>query len=169
MKYTSSEANKLLRKLNADYKVLRIIESQRMTFLAATGEDPESVRPEYDYENICSRMQALSLKIRALKHAINVFNTTTVVDGFDMTIDEMLVALPLLSERVTTLDSMRNAAPKVRERTYGTGTNATIDYKYVNYDIEKAAKDYEESYALLTKMQTALDIANNTLTMDIDI
>jgi len=169
MRYTSSEANKLLKKLNSDYASLKIIESERKTFLAASGEDPESVRPEYDYENISDRLQALCLKIRTLKHAINVFNTTTSVEGFDMTIDEMLVALPQLYERVATLDSMRNAAPKARERSYGSGINATIDYRYVNYDIEKAAKDYEESYELLSRMQTALDITNNTLTMEIDI
>ena len=169
MKYTSSEANKLLRKLNSDYQTLLSTEIQSRTFLAATGEDPESVRPAYDYAKSQEELKAVAKKIRIVKHAINVFNTTTKLEGFDMTIDEMLVALPQISERVRTLDSMRTVLPKVRERTYGTGTNATIDYRYVNYDIEAAAKDYEAMYAYLTKAQTALDKVNNSVLIDIEI
>lgn len=169
MKYTSSEANKLLRKLNSDYQILLNNEAQSRTFLAATGEDPESVRPAYDYEKTQEDLKALAKKIRTVKHAINVFNSTTKVEGFDMTIDEMLVALPMISERVKTLNSMRSELPKVRERTYGSGVNATIDYRYVNYDIEKVAADYEEEYATLSAAQTALNLLNNTSTMEIEI
>ena len=169
MKYTSSEANKLLRKLNSDYQTLLSTEMQSRTFLAATGEDPESVRPAYDYAKTQEEIKAVAEKIRAVKHAINVFNITTKLEGFDMTIDEMLVALPQISERVRTLDSMRTALPKVRERTYGTGTNATIDYRYVNYDIEAVAKDYEAMYEYLTKAQTALDKVNNSVLIDIGL
>lgn len=169
MKYTSSEANKLLRKLNSDYRNLIRNESQSRTFLAATGEDPESVRPLYDYEKTKEELAAFAAKITMVKHALNVFNSTTKVDGFDMTIDEMLVVLPMISERVRTLDSMRSELPKARERTFGSGTNAVIDYRYVNYDIDKAAADYDREYAKLTAMQNALDIVNNTKTMDIDI
>ena len=38
-------------------------------------------------------------KIRKLKHTINVFNTTTVIPEFGITIDEMLVYLPQLNTR----------------------------------------------------------------------
>ena len=49
MKYTSAQANKLLKKLNDEYDLLLAEEAESSTFLAAMGEDPESVRPEYDY------------------------------------------------------------------------------------------------------------------------
>ena len=169
MKYTSSEANKLLRKLNSDYQTLIAKERESKVFLAATGEDPESVRPKYDYAKVQEELRSLAKKIRTVKHAINVFNTTTIVDGFDMTIDEMLIALPQLNERVNTLNSMRTTLPKTRERTYGTGTNATIDYRYVNYDIDTVALDYETVYGLLSKAQTALDLVNNTAVMEIEL
>ena len=82
MKYTSSEANKLLKKLNSDYQNILFTESQSKTFLAATGEDPESVKPAYDFAKTQEEIKAITKKIRTVKHAINQFNTTTVVDGF---------------------------------------------------------------------------------------
>lgn len=169
MKYTSSEANKLLRKLNSDYQAMLDAELNSRSFLAASGEDVESVRPAYDYEATQSEIDAVAAKIRKLKHAINLFNASTVLEGFDMTIDEMLVYLPQLSSKVNKLDYMRRALPKLRENTYGSGMGATIDYRYANYDIEAASKDYEEAYRLLTEAQTALDLVNNTVTFDIEI
>ena len=169
MKYTSSEANKLLKKLNADYQTLLSLETQSRTFLAATGEDIESVRPAYDYAKTQSDLKALAKKIRTVRHAISLFNVTTAVPGFDMTVDELLVYLPQLSERVNTLDDMRTKLPKERERTYGSGTTATIDYRYVNYDLDAVNRDYDEAYALLAKAQTALDRLNNTSAIEIDL
>ena len=169
MKYTSAEANKLLKQLMQDYYAAINIERQSSTFLAATGEDPDSVKPEYDYIKTQETLKELSSKIRKIKHAINAFNTATAVPGFDMTIDEMLVYLPQLNERVDTLNGMSNTLPKVRERTYGQGTNATIDYRYANYDISAAKKEYEELRALLSKAQTALDLLNNSETFEIEL
>lgn len=167
MEYTSSEANKLLKKLNQDLNTLRIIDRQSSTFLAATGEDVESVRPSYDYKKISMEIQELCEKIRIVKHAINVFNTTTTVPGFDMCIDELLVLLPQLNERVDTLQGMISRLPKERERTFGQGTSATIDYRYINYDLDVVRSDYEANAELLAKAQTALDLVNNTVKMDI--
>ena len=45
MKYTSAEANKLLRQLNEQKERLLNIESRSSTFIAAVGEDIEDVRP----------------------------------------------------------------------------------------------------------------------------
>lgn len=45
MQYTSSKANKLLKKLNEDYGTLVLKENDLKTFKAAVGEDVESVRP----------------------------------------------------------------------------------------------------------------------------
>lgn len=168
MKYTSSEANKLLKKLNADYEKIVSTESQSRYFLAAAGENIESVRPKYDFAATQEELKDLAGKIRKVKHAINVFNTTTTVDGFDMTIDEILIYLPQLFLRVSALDQMRKQLPKNRERTYGSGMNATIDYKYTNYDIVEAEKEYAKSYNLLSKAQSALDLVNNTATMEIE-
>ena len=169
MQYTSSEANKLLKKLNADYQALLETDYASRTYLAATGEDPDSVKPEYDYKKMQEDITALSEKIGKVKHAINIFNSNTVIEGFDMTIDELLIRLPMINERVRSLDVMRRALPKVRKRSYGAGTGATIDYEYTNYDREEAVADYEKLFDYLSKAQTALDHLNTTVTFEIEI
>lgn len=169
MKYTSSEANKLLKKLNSDYSSLIYLENHSKSFLAATGEDPETVRPEYDYESTQVEIENLARKIRTVKHAINKFNTNTIVPGFDMTIDEMLVYMPQLSGRVDVLGLMRRMLPKEREKTYGQGVNTTIDYRYINFDLGKVKEDYEKLSKELARAQTALDTVNNNEYFEIDI
>ena len=62
MEYTSAEANKLLKKLNDVHQARLYEEEQCSTFLAAMGEEPESLRPEYDYV-------AAQKKLRELEEA----------------------------------------------------------------------------------------------------
>ena len=152
MKYTSSEAAKLLRTLNEEYDALRYKEGQTCEFVAAVGEDIETVRPE---------------QIRAVKHEINRFNLNTVVPGFDMTIDQMLIYIPQLTARKRKLYAMMNRLPKQRERAAGSGKNYLIEYSYANYDISAAGEDYRRTSAELVRAQTALDLVNNTETMEI--
>ena len=94
---TSAESSKLLRKLKAEYDAMLNKERHSCTFLASVGEDPESVRPQYDYTETKRQLNALSLQIRKLKHAVNLFNTATVIPEYGVTVDEMLVLIPQLS------------------------------------------------------------------------
>ena len=167
MQYTSAEAAKLLRSLNEEHDTLLTTESASKSFVAAISEDVEDVRPEYDYEDVQRRLDELEQKIRTVKHAINVFNSTHVVPGFDMTIDEMLVYIPQLSARKARLASMAAVLPKARERSGLTST--IIDYRYANYDVARAAADAKEASDLLAKAQTALDVVNTTQTMEIEL
>ncbi len=169
MKITSAEAAKLLRKLNEELTSLQMHERDCRDFLAALGEDVESVRPEYDYAGTQERINELEGKIRTLKHAINIFNITHIVDGFDMTIDQMLVYIPQLSHKRDKLYSMKNKLPKVREGVgFGKGGNI-IDYRYVNYDISAVSRDYELVADTLSRAQTAIDLLNSTATLEVEI
>ena len=167
MKYTSSEAAKLLRTLNGEYDALRYKEGQTCEFVAAVGEDIETVRPEYDYPGMQRKLKRLEEQIRAVKHEINRFNLNTVVPGFDMTIDQMLIYIPQLTARKRKLYAMMNRLPKQRERAAGSGKNYLIEYSYANYDISAAGEDYRRTSAELVRAQTALDLVNNTETMEI--
>ena len=80
MKYNSAQAAKLLSKLQQDFDRLAVLEANAKTFLASVGEDPESVRPEYDYEATKKELDALSKKIRKVKHAPNSFHPETIND-----------------------------------------------------------------------------------------
>ena len=52
MKLSSAEGAKLLKKLKSEFDTLKSKESISSTFLASVGENPESVRPRYDYKEV---------------------------------------------------------------------------------------------------------------------
>ena len=96
MQYTSSQAGKMLRKLNDDHAALLKKEEMSKDFLVSLGENAESVRPEYDFLSTQKELEEIERKIRIVKHALNVFNSQTVIPEFGITIDEMLVLIPSL-------------------------------------------------------------------------
>ena len=167
MFYTCAEAAKILRKLNGDLKVLRAKEVKGYRFTAAVDEDLESARPVYDYLQTQEEQRRIEAKIRKVKHAINCFNINTMIPEFDMTIDEMLVYIPQLSERKRKLTEMASFFPKER---VSNGYQATkiIEYTYTNYDLEKAADDLTRVSDELARAQTALDVINNSGQLEIN-
>ena len=167
MKYTSAQANKLLRQLQDDRRAVLSNEDQRKSFVAATIEDIEGARPEYDYDATRERVNEIEKKIRKIKHAVNVFNSTHKVEGFDMTVDEMLVYIPQLTEKKMRLSSMAASLSKTRLST--SARSNIIEYEYAHYDIEKAQKDFEEVCRQLTDAQLALDRLNTTQIMEIEL
>lgn len=169
MKMTSAQAAKLLRQWNESLKAMQRREENTKTFLASLGEDLESVRPEYDYAAMQTEQAAIEANIRKLKHTLNVFNTTTVIPEFEMTIDQMLIYLPQLTNRLEKLSRMKELLPKQRENALYSRNSAIIDYRYANYDIQTVEKDYEVLAETLAKAQTALDYINNTVLLEVDL
>ena len=160
MKYTSAKANKLLKKLNDEYAALLEKERRSRDFRAAMGADVASVRPAYDYAKTQAHLAELEENIRRIKHAVNCFNTAQSVDGFNMTIDEMLVYIPQLTKRKSKLLEMKSKLPKERvEEQYGRQSNI-IDYTYTNYDLAAVEADYEKAVDELSRAQLALDAVN---------
>lgn len=168
MKCTSAEAAKILRKLKSDHAVLREKENKSSRFVAAVGEDVESVRPDYNYATVQEELQELERKMRVVKHAINVFNVTTIVPGTEMTVDQLLVYMPQLSERRQKLSEMACMLPKERQNS-GYGNKMIIEYNYANFDIAKAKADLDDTDNEMAAIQTALDCLNNTAMLEIDL
>lgn len=168
MRVTSAQAAKLLRQLNDELRALQLKEANSSSFVAAIQEDVESVRPAYNFKEMRDAQAEVECKIRKVKHAINVFNTTTIIPDFDITIDEMLVYLPQLNRQCEVLSKMRDAMPKVRVSS-GYSDGNIIDYKYANYDIEEVGRYYAELSDTLAKAQTVLDLVNSTVEFEIDI
>ena len=167
MTYTSAQANKLLKKLNDEHAALLDKESRSKEFRAAMGEDVESVRPAYDYADTQKKLAELEQRIRKVKHAINVFNATHVIPDFGMTIDEMLVYIPQLTQRKNKLADMKACLPKQRvEEQYGRQSNI-IDYSYANYDLAAVEADYEKVSDELSRAQLALDAVNQRDTFEL--
>ena len=168
MRVTSSQAAKLLRQLTDELSALQLKEANSCSFVAAIQEDVESVRPAYNFKEMRDAQAEVECKIRKVKHAINVFNTTTIIPDFNITIDEMLVYLPQLNRQCEVLSKMRDAMPKVRVSS-GYSSGNIIDYKYANYDIEEVGRYYAELSDTLAKAQTVLDLVNSTVEFEIDI
>ena len=147
MKYhvTSAEAAKLLKKLLDEKSILLADEYRSSTFNAALGEDVESVRPVYDYAVTQQALEHCNRKIRLLKHAINCFNTTQLVGDTGMTIDQVLVYIPQLTEMRSRLYTLQDRLPK------------------------QAKEDYTRVSDELRSLQTALDLVNTTVQMEFEL
>ena len=171
MKYkvTSAEASKMLKKILEEKNILLANERQSSVFNASLGEEIESVRPAYDYEKTQKALEAFDEKIRVLKHAINCFNASQTVGDTGLTIDQVLVYIPQLTEMRSRLYDMQNRLPKQRTSVGGIGSNTVIDYRYANYSVEKAKADYTRVSDELRKVQTALDVVNTTATMELEL
>ena len=182
MELTPAEAAKLLKKYKTKYTVLFKLEERSCCFCAALGEDPETARTEYDYEKTKKELEDLELKIRRLNCALNIFNNTHKVPGFDMTVDEMLVYIPQLTYRKEKLAKMSVQPPKSRHKydeikLIGRGGRThtrrieikKVEYTYANYDIEAVRADYEKAADELARAQTALDELDSTATFEIEL
>ena len=168
MLYTSAQANKLLLKLNKEHELLRQQESEASAYVAATIEKPEDARPPYDYAQTQKQLARIEQAIVTIKHAINVFNTTHKIPGFDLTADQALAYLPLLRERGYRLARMANRMPKTRI-VGGNSRSGLIEYEYANYDVEEAKREYFDAMDKVAKLKLALEQLNNTETMEIAI
>jgi hypothetical protein len=96
-----------------------------------------------------------------------VFNATTIIPEFGITIDEMLVLIPQLSKRKQKLSAMRGRLPKMREQGFSR-SSAMVEYRYLNYEVSQVEVEYERTVEMLSKAQMALDLANNASALEID-
>ena len=169
MMYTSAEAGKLVKKIEDELKRQMLTERKSYSFVVASGEDVESLRPKYEFAETQKNINELQEKLRIVKHAINQFNLTHTLPGFDgLTIDQALIMLPQLNSRRTKYQEMINRLPK--ERISGIHSrNNLIEYNIANYNIEEVEKAYKELTSHLAKMQLALDTVNTTEKMEIPV
>ncbi|MBQ8137018.1 MAG: hypothetical protein IJ174_06255 [Clostridia bacterium] len=165
MKMTSAMAAKELKKLNEQHEALLAKERKSAEFVAAIQENIETVRPEYDYAAVQKALADTEQRIRALKHAVNRFNLTQTVPGFEMTIDQMLIYIPQLSARKRKLEQMRDKLPRERAASYGSA--GIIEYTYANYDVKAAAADCDAVTDELSRAQNALDLVNSTVEFEV--
>ena len=71
MKYTSAEAAKLIKSLNEQRSALANEIIKKSTFPAAMGEDPETVRPEFNLTEALRTLEKLEERIRRVNSTVS--------------------------------------------------------------------------------------------------
>ena len=166
---TSAEANKLLKHLKEEKEFWINKEREQQTYIAAVDEEP--VVPDYNYEEVAAKIAETDDKITRIKHAINLANAenTVAVNGKKITIDMLLVRMAQLTARKSILNAMRKRQPKARVNDGLYSRNKSIEYQYINYDLDTVKKDYEKIDLEIIEMQLALDRYNQVHEFSVDI
>ena len=164
-KVSPIEVTNRINALKEELKDLEEYEKKSSSFFVNLGQDKESLRPSYDFEETQKRYLELTQEIIKLKHTLNIFNTSTIVPDFNMTVDQMLVYLPMLRERKQTLQKMKD------EPMCGHSSNITyrgVRYTYSNYSVKQVTEDYRRIADEYAKAHTALDLVNATGEIEVD-
>ena len=121
MKLTSAGANKMIKAWNEDLEGL--LKKEEAESRTTYGINEEPLPANYDFARMQQQMDALNQKIAVLRHAVNVFNTTTMLEGFGFTIDEALVRMAMLTKKKQRLAQMKQVPLLVRTSPgYGSNT-----------------------------------------------
>ena len=163
MQITSSALDKKIDQLGDELSKIEAKEKISRKFCAAVTENPDELRPDYDFVATQQKIDELHKEIIRLRHIRNLFNTTTQVGDTGYTIDQALVRMPLLRSELYKLDAMRKTEKKVRQGI----TGSVIDYLYTSYDPAEADELYKKYDAELKQLQTSLDLVNNTVLLTI--
>ena len=169
-KMTSAYANKLLRQLSDDKDYWVNKENESCLYIAAVGEKP--VIPEYDYEEIAATIADIDEKMAAIKHAINLSNTTNQIQAGDqiLTVDQILIKTAQLNKRKVFLDRLRKQLPKSRVTEFRYSSRlASPEYQYINYDLDLIKAEFERFSNEIMVYQIALDKYNQTVEFDVEI
>ena len=164
-KVSPIEVTNRINALKEELKDLEEYEKKSSSFFVNLGQDKESLRPSYDFEETQKRYLELTQEVIKLKHTLNVFNTSTIVPDFNMTVDQMLVYLPMLRGRKQTLQKMKDEPMNgLSSRVTYRGVNDT----YSNYSVQKVTEDYRKIAEEYAKARTALDFINATGEIEVD-
>ena len=167
IKVSPAYASKLVKQKNEQMRVLLSQERETATTTACLDEDVTELRKVYDFAATQRQMDALNDDIIKLKHAINVFNTTTELPGLGYTIDAALVRMKMLSSKRDRLANMKRIQPVTRQSVwYG---KSQPEYVYRNYDAKDVEAEHKKTEEELTSIQLALDKANLDSTIEVDI
>ena len=174
MLVTSALANKILLQLSNEKDIYLEREKDSSFYTIEQGEVDPYI-PEFDFDGNCKAIAEIDKKVAIIKHAINVANVNAKIEvlGNTYCVDEILVQMAQLSNRMNFYNKLRKALPKkkLEQKSYNPYNSNTIKYEYlyVNYDIKETQRKYKEAQEKVYAMQIALDTFNHTYEFDIDV
>ena len=163
MKMCHSEVIKFIKELESKKHVLLRQEENDCKY--SYQDEDSKIVPNYDYKKTRKAVDALDTKIRHLRHALAVANCTVIVDEFGVTLGEALVMLAQYQNKCELLSEMSSRQQISQRSTY----SGKMEITCCNYDVEKVLKEYEELRLVIGRLQVAIDRANLTSFVDVEI
>jgi hypothetical protein len=133
-----------------------ILLNERMNSTSAYQTEADKIETGYDFQTTRKAVAELNDEIRKLKHALNVANSTVIVDEFGMTVGECLILMAQLNNEKAELERMARAVPKSRHTVF----NGTVEYIETNYDVGVCKSCLEMVKSNVIKLQLAIDRIN---------
>ena len=162
MKMTIVEANRLAKQFSEEIKRLEAEEANVRVYAHSEGEQP--VIQKYDFRGTQDRITALQGKVTKIRHRVNSFNITSKINGMDMTVDEALIRISFLSNKLKKLADMKGIQAVYRKSTY-----SSVEIVHRNFDLDEVIAEWESVLKELNQLRAALDLTNLTETIEVDI
>lgn len=157
IKMTPNELMKEKKAIALELSTLFEEDVQNSTILLnASLEEAEKI--DYDFAVSTRRVEELQGREREIKQALNLFNATTKIKGFEMTISEGLVYIGQINTELDTLNRMaskRNIYP-------AQGYNGVSMYYKLAYDTNEVKARIKNLEQLKNDLQAAIDTTNIT-------
>lgn len=164
MKVTATELMKQLKFIEEEINEIHHDDEEKSTVLVEKHNDgnfKSSLVPvyeeEYDFFANRNRIKELHEEERKIRNILSVFNSSTLVDGFDFTISEGLVRITELKSEIKVLTNLAKKKQFSSSNNYL--NNEVIIYK-ASYSIDDAKKVLRASQRELSALQVAIDKTN---------
>lgn len=164
MKITATELMKQLKFIQEEIATIHQDDNNKSYVLVEKVTDDNNksklvplYAEEYNFLNNRNRINDLYLEERKIRNLLSIFNTKTLVIGYDFNINEGLVRLAQLKEEIKVLTNL--ARKSQYESTTNYRNNEVIIYK-VSYDIDEAKNYLRKAQKEMSALQVAIDKTN---------
>lgn len=169
MLMTPDAISKRVKRLQEELVAVQNVEAETCAYTVGVDEVNPPTPPAYNFEMTQRLIEYYTQQITALKHALNVFNTTMVlegveVDGSPLTIDAALVRMAMLTKQKAKLNKMRLFQKQSRA---DGGFRSKAEYRFRNFDAEEAEKHYQAVCSEIELIQQALNRINVVSEVDV--
>lgn len=160
--FTGTTAMKKLAQLNDELTLIYQKEATDCKYTYIAGEVP--VIPEYDFMEVRGKVGRIHKNIVAMKSAIRKFNAEHKGTVTGMTVDEMLVYLPMYTREKNYIRSMLVMPTKTRN------TRANVsEYTQLNFEPKIAQTAYEYVCSQIVAIQNDLNEINVGYPFTVDL
>ncbi|MCL2813576.1 MAG: hypothetical protein FWD23_03150 [Oscillospiraceae bacterium] len=154
MKLCNAEVIKKIKDLEEQKQEILSDEQKNCTTTYQTETD--MIDTGYDFEKTRTAVENLNKEIMRLKHALNISNSTVIVQEFGLTIGECLVYMAQLNNEKFVLEKLSRNRSKSRTTLY----NGTVEYTDTNYDVEVCKDKLNSIKETIRQLQLSIDRVN---------